>query len=229
MKAVILAAGRGLRMKALTEKTPKALLKIKNKPLIYHLVSKFPKEVKELVIVVGYLGEKIKRYCGKKFLERKVNYVFQENLRGTYHGLFLSLPYLTKEEKFFVFYSDDLIDKETIQRLKKYQRAVIVQETKEPQKFGVVVLNKDGSIKEIVEKPENPQSHLVLTSGMILDQKIFQFPPPIPVKGEYYLSTAIGELAKFYKVMTVKAKFWFPIANPEDLEKAEKFLKSSFD
>jgi NDP-sugar pyrophosphorylase family protein len=49
-------------------------------------------------------------------------------------------------------------------------------------------------------------------------------PPPYTVKGEYYLSTAIAEMAKYYKVMAVKANFWFPIATPEDIKKAETLI-----
>lgn len=213
-------------MRPLTNDTPKPLLKVAGKPLLYHLVSKLPVEVDGLIIVIGYLGEQIKKYCGDEFLGRKVHYVRQENPRGTYHALSLCQPYLhnDKDGKFFVFYSDDLIDEGTVRRAMAYERALIVKEVDDPRRFGVVILNDNGSLKEIVEKPENPKSNLVLTNGLVLDYKIFQYPPIQTVKNEYYLSTAVAELAKHHKVMTVKADFWFPIATPEDLKKAEEIL-----
>jgi bifunctional UDP-N-acetylglucosamine pyrophosphorylase/glucosamine-1-phosphate N-acetyltransferase len=226
MKAVILAAGEGVRMRPLTLKKPKPLLEVGGKPLLYHLISKLPEEVDNLVIVVGYLGDQIKNYCGDKFLGRTVEYVEQENPRGTYHALSLCQPYIHggKDNRFFVFYADDLLDETTIKKATEYELALIVKEVENPKRFGVVTLNDDGSIKEIIEKPENPQSNLALTNGLLLDYKIFQYPPLSTVKGEYYLSTAVAEMAKHHKIMAIKANFWFPLGTPADLEKAEKII-----
>lgn len=227
MKAIILAAGEGIRMRPLTSNKPKPLLEVAGKPLIYRLVSNLPKEVDGVVLVIGYLGDQIKNYCKDVFLGRKVNYVEQENARGTYHAVSLCQPHIhnDKDKRFFVFYADDLLDAETINKMTKYERALVTQEMADPRRFGVVTLNEDDSIKEIIEKPDNPPSNLVLTNGLLLDYKIFQYPPLHTVNGEYYLSTAVAELAKHHKIMTVKANFWFPIATPEDLEKAEKLLQ----
>lgn len=213
-------------MRPLTLTKPKPLIEVAGKPLIYHLISKLPKAVDELAIVVGYLGDQIKNYCGGNFLGRKVNYVEQENPRGTYHAISLCHPHVHggKDQRFFVFYADDLLDPETINEMTKHERAVVVQEVADPRRFGVIKTHKDGSVAEIVEKPEKPESNLALANGLLLDQKIFQYPPPNTVKGEYYLSTAIAEMAKRHKLMTVRASFWFPIATPEDIGKAEGAL-----
>lgn len=227
MKAIILAAGNGIRLRPLTYNTPKPLVKVAGQPLIHHLVSKLPEEVDEVIFVVGYLGNQIREYCGNEFLGRKVSYVEQENRRGTYHAVSLCQPQIhgDRHGKFFVFYGDDLIDANTIKELMKHERAVITQEVADPRRFGVLTLNDDGSIKELIEKPENPMSNKVLASGMLLDYKIFQYPPPNVVNGEYFLSTAVAEMAKYHKVMAVKAGFWVPIGAPEDIEKAEIALK----
>ncbi|KKL92710.1 hypothetical protein LCGC14_1881940, partial [marine sediment metagenome] len=60
MKAIILAAGKGVRMRSLTERTPKPLLPVLGKSLLHHLVSQFPEELNELIIVVGYLEHKVR-------------------------------------------------------------------------------------------------------------------------------------------------------------------------
>lgn len=228
MKAIILAAGEGVRMRPLTLSKPKPLLEVAGKPLIHRLVSNLPDKVDGVVFVVGYLGDQIRNYCKNNFLGRKVDYVEQENPRGTYHAVSLCHPYIHRgqDKRFFVFYADDLLDAGTIGKMMGHERALVVQEVADPRRFGVVSTNEDGSVKEIVEKPENPKSNLVLTNGLLLDQKIFQYPPPHTVNGEYYLSTAIAEMAKRHKFMTVKADFWFPIATPGDLKKAEGALAS---
>ena len=77
MKAIVLAAGEGRRMRPLTENIPKPLLQIQDRPLIEHIVERLPEEVDELIIVVGYLGEMIKQYCSDNFLGRPITYVEQ--------------------------------------------------------------------------------------------------------------------------------------------------------
>ncbi|KKU94349.1 MAG: Nucleotidyl transferase [Candidatus Jorgensenbacteria bacterium GW2011_GWA1_48_13] len=228
MKAIFLVAGNGVRMRPLTLTKPKPLLEVAGKPLIYHLVSKLPEAVDEIILVVGYLGDQIKNYCKDEFLGKKVSYVEQENQRGTYHAVSLCYPlvYNDKDKRFFVFYGDDLIDAETIRKMTDYEQAVLVSEVADPRRFGVVVLNEDGSVKEIIEKPENPPTNTVLANGLLLTNKIFQYPPPYAVNSEYYLSTAVAEMAKHEKVMAVKANFWFPIATPEDMKYAEEALQS---
>jgi len=62
MKAIILASGRGTRMKPLTDTTPKPLIKIAGKPIIEHNIEKIHKQVDEIILVVKYLSEQFKTY-----------------------------------------------------------------------------------------------------------------------------------------------------------------------
>ena len=72
MKAIILAAGKGERMKPLTLTTPKPLLKIKDKPVIEYVIEALPPEVDEVIVVIRHLGEKIRQYLGSEFKGRKI-------------------------------------------------------------------------------------------------------------------------------------------------------------
>lgn len=226
MKAIILAAGEGKRLRPITKTIPKPLVRVKNTPLIERLVQSFPSSLSELIIVTGYLKEKLEEYCGKEFLGKKVQYVHQEKKQGTYHALKLCQKFIEKKERFSVFFADDLIDKKTIEKSLEYELSVVCSEVEDPRKFGVIMLNNDGSIKEIVEKPEIPPTNLVAANGYVLTEEIFNFPPPIhPTSNEYHLPVAVSSLAKVKKIYPIKANFWFPIACPEDIERAEKLLK----
>ena len=226
MKAVILAAGEGIRMWPLTKTRPKPLILLSGKPLLFHLIKTFPEAITELILVVGYLGGKIIDYCGTELLGRPVRYVWQKKKEGTFPALLLTEPFLKNEEEFFVVYADDLIDPEAVQACIEKTPAVIVKEVEQPERFGVVTLNPDGSIKNIIEKPECPASNLVITSGCSLTPEIFNYPPPIhPTKKEFFLSESINRFAQEHKVWAVSTKFWFPIGTPEDLKKAEEILK----
>jgi bifunctional UDP-N-acetylglucosamine pyrophosphorylase/glucosamine-1-phosphate N-acetyltransferase len=219
MKAVILAAGEGVRMRPLTYTTPKPLLEVHGKPLIERLVETFPSSIDELIIVVGYKGDMVKAHCGRKFCGRPVSYATQEQAQGTYHALTLAKPYLDNRP-FALFFADDLYDSETIADLVQYPLAVVTSRAKNPSAFGVVELTSSGHIRSIIEKPEQPTSNMVLTSAYALTRDIFDHGPEQKPNGEYYLSEALASMAKTHPVKAVPAKFWFPIATPEDLETA---------
>src|SRR3989344_405602 len=106
MQAVILAAGLGTRMGALTRNTPKPLLKIQDRTLLEHNLTAMPDEIDEVVLVVGYLDDQIRNFVGKEFLGKKITYVHQEKLRGTGHALSMCKGVL--QDRFLVMNGDDL-------------------------------------------------------------------------------------------------------------------------
>lgn len=226
MKAIILAAGEGIRMRPLTLKTPKPLLRINGKPILEHIVSRLPDTIHEIILVVGYLGDKIRDYCGSEFLGKKVSYVEQEEKSGTYHALKLCEPLVVKGEKFLVLYADDIHGKNGIENCLQCERAILVKEVEDPRRFGVVRLNMDSSIGEIIEKPENPPSNLVSTGVLLLDSNIFDYEADANPNGEYYLTDALSEMIKDgHKVFAVKSSMWLPVGYPEDIKKVGRALR----
>lgn len=224
MQTVILAAGEGIRMRPLTLAKPKPLIEVLGKPLIKWIVESLPPEVDELVIVVSYLGQQIINYCSKEFCGKKVSYVWQEKKLGTADALLRARP-LIKKGRFYMFYADDILDAESITAALRHDLCLMVTEAEHPEKFGVVELNTDGSIKQIVEKPEHPASNLVSAAGMVLDERIFNYKPVLSQSGEYYLTSMIDQMLKDYKIYTQKIKVWIPVGRPEDIKIAETTLK----
>lgn len=224
MKAIILAAGDGKRMRPLTLTKPKALVEVAGKTLLERTISVLPKSVDEIILVVGYLQEQIKDFCGDEFLGKKIKYVVQEKKEGTFFAVKLCEQYLKPNESFFVLYADDLIDEKVVHEAGTHEFSVVIKEVERPERFGIVTLHEDGSIKEIIEKPENPKSNLATTNVLVLTPEVFNYPPAPHKNGEYYLPVAVGELAKQKKVMAVYANFWFPIGTPEDIKTAEEIL-----
>lgn len=226
MKAVILAAGEGIRMRPLTVANPKPLLKVGKQTLLDHLVSNLPQRVDELIIVVDYLADQIKSYCGQKFYGRHVRYVHQPaTAKGTFAALKACQPLIDKEERFFVFYADDLIGGESLRQCLRYRRAVVAARVSNAERFGVIKLKPDGKLLRIIEKPKNPPTNLVLTNSMFLDCRIFDYYPGRANNGEEYLSLAVEKMAQDYSMQVIVTKKWIPIGYPEDLKKAELLLK----
>src|SRR5262245_18769194 len=110
MQCVILAAGKGTRLRPLTENTPKPLVKVAGKTLLDHIVESIPSSVDELIIVTGYLGHMIQEHCGQEFHGRKVKYVTQEEQNGTAKALWLCKDLI--KGRFLFLFADDIHGKE---------------------------------------------------------------------------------------------------------------------
>ncbi|HEY4477115.1 MAG TPA: nucleotidyltransferase family protein [Candidatus Paceibacterota bacterium] len=227
MKAIILAAGEGIRMRPLTEHIPKQLIHVRGKPLINHLVGVLPSAVDELIVVVGYRGEKICDHCKDRFLGMPVTYLWQEEKTGTYSAMDLARSYIKEGERFFVLCGDDLHGKEGLEECLHYPRAILVDEVEDPRAYGVVETDEEGYISDIVEKPDFPKSNLVNTGVWMLDSNIFKYAPDRHNNGEYFITSAIQKMIRCHPVKAVRSSFWWPMTTPADIERYEKSLLST--
>lgn len=222
MQCVILAAGKGTRLRPLTDSIPKPLVKVAGKPLLNHIVNTLPTAIEELIIVHGYLGEQIQAHCGNEFYGRKVTYVEQTEQKGAGDALWRCKDLI--KGRFLYMFADDLHGREDIARATSYTRSMLTLTTQTPERFGIVVRNPDGTLSEIVEKPKNAPSNLASTGVFVLDQHIFDFPPKVETNGEFYHTDMILEYAKQYPIAVVEQKTWIPVGYPEDIKIAEERL-----
>ncbi len=222
MQCVILAAGKGTRLRPLTDTTPKPLVSVAGKPLLDHIVQALPSAIEELIIVHGYLGDQIQNHCGDEFYGRKVTYVEQTEQKGTGDALWRCKDLI--KGRFLYMFADDLHGRDDIARATSFTRSMLTLTTPTPERFGIVVRNPDGTMSEIVEKPKNAPSNLASTGVFVLDQYIFDFPPQVETNGEFFHTDMIREYAKKYPIAVVEQKTWIPVGYPEDIQTAEKRL-----
>jgi NDP-sugar pyrophosphorylase family protein len=227
MQCVILAAGKGTRLRPLTENTPKPLVKVAGKTLLDRIVESLPSAVDELIIVTGYLEEQIKDHCKEEFHGRKVTYVTQEEQKGTGHALWLCKDLI--KGRFLFMFADDLHGANDIARATSFTRSMLTLTTDTPERFGIVVRHPDGTLAEMIEKPEHPPSNLASTGVMVLDEHIFDFKLEVETNGEFYLTDVIAQYAHEYPIAVVEQHLWMPIGYPEDIEKAEAVLRTLRD
>ena len=93
IKAILLCAGVGSRLAPLTDNLPKALVEVKSKPLIEYKLEILKTRVSEVIIIIGYLGEKIKEKYGDNYTGLKLRYVEQKELLGTGNALICAKDY----------------------------------------------------------------------------------------------------------------------------------------
>lgn len=229
MKCIILAAGEGVRMRPLTNDTPKPMLPIMGRLILEHTLSNLPSEIDEVILVVGYLKESIINYFGNEFGHLKLIYIEQDKKTGTYKALELCRDKLNKGERFLMLYADDLHGTKGLKAcIASNQCAMLIYEAADPRRFGVVEIDENGMVVGVEEKPENPKTNLVSTGAMVLDKNIFNFPAKVHKNGEYYLTDSLEQMIKAgYRFKAIRSSSWIPIGYPEDLVIAEKLLKNS--
>lgn len=226
MQAVILAAGRGTRMKELTDQVPKPMLTVAGKTLIEHKLNALPDTVDEVILIIGYQGDVIRARFGDEFGGRRIRYVEQETLDGTMGALALAAPYLT--DRFVVMMGDDLYAREDIETCFKNEGwSVLVQETQNMASGGRMVMDGSGHVVAI-EEGEHSGFGLMNTNMFVLDPSIFGFPPVPKAKGshEYGLPQTVVAASKETGIplAPVPATFWVQITAPEDLGRAESLF-----
>ncbi|HEY1041981.1 MAG TPA: sugar phosphate nucleotidyltransferase [Candidatus Paceibacterota bacterium] len=230
MQAVILAAGRGTRMKELTDSVPKPMLTVHGKSLIEHKLEALPPEVDEVIIIVGYHGDVIQNAFGNSFGGRTIRYAVQENLDGTMGALALAKPYLT--DRFVVMMGDDLYAREDVETcLNSPDWSVLVEETEHMGSGGRMVMDDTGHIVAIEEGDHRGKPGLMNTNMLALDPRVFDYPmvPKAEGSDEYGLPQTVLAASKESGIplWAVPATSWIQITAPEDLRKAEEILSSS--
>ncbi len=223
MKCVILAAGKGTRLLPLTERIPKPLIEVAGKPLLDHIVGALPSSVDELILVVSHLHEAIRAHCGDVFYNLPVRYVMQDEPRGTAHALAQCKPYVSG--KFLVMLGDDIHGSEALARMATHTYAVLAAPSDHPERFGVISMKEDGTLARITEKPAAPESNLVSTGVMVLDEQIFaQTMEESKTLKEYLLPDLVNALAAKNPVHVEQQDAWLPINRHEDIPLAEAQL-----
>ncbi len=222
MQVVILAAGRGKRMNHLTKNNAKPMLKIYGRPVLEYKIDALPKEIKEIIFVVGYYREQIMNHFKKNYKGRKITYVIQDKLNGTGGAIHLCKGIL--EDKFLVLMGDDLYHKQDIKKMLKHKLSILACPVEDPSRFGIVKTDKKGNVIEIVEKPKRPQSNLANTGAYVLNKDFFKYDLVSIGNGEFGLPQTLVKMAKDCPIKCEKARIWHPIGKPEDLEEAENVL-----
>ncbi|MBW2985478.1 nucleotidyltransferase family protein [Candidatus Woesearchaeota archaeon] len=229
MKAVILAGGKGTRLRPLTYETPKALLPVHGKTLTEHLFDLFKRHgITEVFLSIGYLGEKIKDYFkdGKEF-GVDIKYLEENEPLGTAGPLKLAKNELT--ESFLVSNGDELKDinlDEMYKQHKKNKALVTIALTKveDPSQYGVAKLDGE-KILEFIEKPKKGEapSNLINSGLYIIEPEIIDM---IPDGFAMLEKEVFPKLAKQGRLFGYAfSGQWFDTGNMERYDKALKEWK----
>ncbi len=234
MKGIILHGGHGTRLRPLTHTGPKQLLPIANKPMSQYCVEALVQAgIIDIAIVIGGIGSnKVKEYYGngEKF-GAKFSYIEQDYPKGISHAISLCQGFI-KNEKFVVFLGDNIIQNKINEYVSNFQSSnaeasLLLCEVNNPSQFGVAEI-KDKKIVNIVEKPKNPTSNLVVTGIYFLTPYIFEIIKKLKPswRNELEIADALQMLIEeqreiIYEIIT---DFWKDTGTPIDIIDANKTI-----
>lgn len=200
MKAVILLAGLGTRLRPHTYSRPKPLVNVAGKPVLGHILDGMSDlNFEEIIFIVGYLGDQIEKYVKEKYPRLNSRFVIQEEMRGQAHAIALAKPYI--DQDVLIIFGDTIWETDWT-RLKRVvsDGLIYCHEVLDPRRFGVVTL-ENGFVTRFVEKPQTPLSNLAVVGVYYFKawQKLMQaiddiLTLNIQTKGEFYLADAMQRM-----------------------------------
>ncbi|MHA1650289.1 MAG: bifunctional sugar-1-phosphate nucleotidylyltransferase/acetyltransferase [Candidatus Helarchaeota archaeon] len=239
MKAVIMAAGEGKRLRPLTYTRPKPMIPIAGKPHLQILIEDLKKAgISEVILIVGYLQEQIREFFknGSEF-GINIQYVTQDTQLGTGHAA-LYAESLVESEPFLLLNGDILLAPNVFSRLiNKYNRSscssvLSIVKVPNPSSYGIVHFdNKTEEALQIIEKPTSeqiPEDPYTNAGLYVFNSQIFDAirNTPKSSRGEIEITDSIqrlitrGESIKVFKI----EDFWIDLGKPWDLLNANQYL-----
>ena len=207
MKGVILAGGLGTRLRPLTHTGAKQLIPIANKPVIEYCIEDLVRcRISEIAIIVGYTPERIQSVRetlgdGERWGIR-LKYVEQDAPRGIAHALSVAENFVG-DDACVLYLGDNLFQDDISPIIKKFHEqkvdlGLVLTQVDDPRPYGVAVIDKTGRMIDIIEKPEQPPSNLVVTGVYYFSEKVFPIIQTLNPsgRGEYEISDTIHAMIK---------------------------------
>lgn len=235
--AVILAAGRGTRMKGLTEDAPKPMLPVRGLPLLEHILAALRTAgVTRYAIVTGYRAEKIEDHFGNgSRLGIEITYRRQEVRDGTARALLLGRE-TTADRPFLLAWGDVLTDQsnypallETFAQIRP-DGLLSVNWVEDPCRGAAVYVDPANRIERIVEKPPpgTATTHWNNAGIAVFEPTVYDFAATVSpsARGEYEIPDAISAMITAGKAIYAfpLQGFWSDVGTPEDLARVEERL-----
>lgn len=235
MKVIIPLAGEGKRMRPHTHTKPKPLINIAGKPGIRFILDEVKEmDVSEVIFITGHFKEQIEEFIKQNY-DFKARFIEQKQINGTAGAVRLAEKYI--DEPVLIIFVDTIfdVDLSVINKLKKNEAGIIwVKEVEDYKRFGVIVLDNQGYMTKMVEKPDKPVSRLAnIGLYYIKDYKLMfegikhLFDKKITGQGEYWLTDAFDYMVKKgAKIICPEVRAWHDTGKPETfLDSNRELLK----
>jgi len=235
MKGIILAGGAGTRLRPLTHTGAKQLIPIANKPVLEYCIEDLKEAgIRDIGIVVGYTSERIESITeaigdGCRW-GVNITYIEQDAPRGIAHAVYCAKDFVGKNA-FVVYLGDNMLKGGIAPFIERFKVedvdcGILLAQVEDPRPYGVAVLNVNGNIVGIQEKPDQPPSDLVVIGIYYFSPCVFEIIEQLNPsdRGEYEISDTLGVLIESgrYQVSSARVHGWW-----DDTGTAEAILRAN--
>lgn len=184
MKAFLLAAGYGTRLRPITDTIPKCLIQINGKPLLEWWFELFQRYgIDEVLVNTHYKADQVGEFVSgytKLHRDMKVTVFYEEKLLGSGGTVNANRDFIDRDETFLICYADNLTDVNLKELTDKHRGngtvlTMALFHANMPRQCGIAVVDEKGLITEFVEKPKNPKSDLANAGIYVADSRLFEY------------------------------------------------------
>ena len=242
MKAIIPAAGVGIRLRPHTYSIPKILLNVAGKPMIAHLTDELVnvKEIDTIIIIVGHLGDKVQDFINDRYASNKnvkFKFVEQKEMNGLGHAVYQAKEFL-KNEPVVIILGDTIFEFKMDDFFHLENSAIGVKDVDDPQRFGVIE-TRNGFISKMVEKPSGPEVtpskkaiaglYLIKNSDRLFRSLEYIMEHNIRTQNEFQLTDALQNMIENgEKMIPFEIQNWFDCGKPETLLRCNYLMRGVY-
>jgi glucose-1-phosphate thymidylyltransferase len=236
MKAIIPVAGAGTKLRPQSYSQPKALIPLAGKTVLSTMIDQLQEAgINEFVFIIGYLGEKIRDYVRSKYPNLQAHYIHQVDREGIGHAIRLTKSIVAGDQVFVVL-GDTICEYDVKEVVNSPYSMLGVRKVDDPREFGVAVIDDDGFVDHVVEKPQIPRSNMALVGLYKIHEsdQMFQclennIRQGLRSHGEYSLTDALECMIQAgVRFKAFKVENWFDCGRKETILESNALLLKKY-